>query len=97
MSADQLDPTRPVTSWTAVAAVLGRSHDTVWRRRRAAGDKRRPDFRDHDEVWAWWRSLGAEPELAAPPPSPRRSPGGPRVLEGPLDPQARRRRLNERQ
>lgn len=58
----------PVTSWRAAARVLHVSEDTIARVRRAAGDTRRPWWRDAVALVEWWEGLvvGA-PAVEAPP------------------------------
>jgi hypothetical protein len=54
----------PVTSWRAVAKVLGVSEDTVARHRREYDDRRAERwFGDADSVRAWWRQLHEPPPL----------------------------------
>lgn len=82
-------PGEPITTWHAVGELLGKSYDTVLRRRKARGDQTVLPFRDADEVWAWWRAMNA------PTPAPARKPRPSRVarLDGPLDPAALTRSL----
>lgn len=56
----------PITTWTAVARVLGVSVDTLARRRTSCTG-RRPWFADEDEVRAWWRALLEEGSPPDPP------------------------------
>lgn len=80
-----------VTTWLAVAQVLGISHDTLIRRRKRHGDRtgRSPWFRDHEEVIAWYRAL------TAPPPAPEaKRPRRRRETGAPLDVAAKRRELD---
>lgn len=48
---------RPLTTWNAVARVVGVSHDTLQRRRRAVGDNTPPRFPNREAVRVWWEAL----------------------------------------
>lgn len=53
-------PSRPVTSWSEAAVVLGVSRWTLQRWRRRAGDRRvRPWFADPQACQEWGRALAA--------------------------------------
>ena len=73
-------PARPVTSWAAVARAVGKSDDTLARRRKAWGIKaKKPHFDSADEARQWYRrcehrGTGQEPRTLPPraPRTPRR-------------------------
>lgn len=59
----------PITTWRAVADVLGVSHDTLLRRRRDGGvTLRKPWFRDAQACREWFAGLGTEQPDERPPP-----------------------------
>jgi hypothetical protein len=52
-----LPESRPFTTWRAIARVVGVSHDTLLRRRKAVGDTTPPRFPNREAVRAWWEAL----------------------------------------
>lgn len=76
---------KPITTWQAVAKVLGISYDTLWRRRREFASRDpfdRAHFRDEDEVWAWWRALTAKPAQPAPKARSKKQPPPDKPFDG---------------
>ncbi len=55
----------PVAGWAELAEVTRQSTTTVWRARRAAGDRSEPWWPSRADALAWWDSL-VQPRATAP-------------------------------